>query len=45
VKRDIDIRSLDVEAPRISLIIDSNGRTNLRNRKPNSRAATPWRRF
>ena len=29
VKRDIDIRSLDVEAPRIALIVDSNGRTNL----------------
>ena len=29
VKRDIDIRSLDVEAPRIALIIDANGRTNL----------------
>jgi translocation and assembly module TamB len=29
VKRDIDIRSLDVEAPRIALIVDANGRTNL----------------
>lgn len=29
MKRDIDIRSLDVEAPRIALIIDANGRTNL----------------
>jgi len=29
LKRDIDIRSLDVEAPRIALIIDANGRTNL----------------
>ena len=27
--RDIDIRSLDVEAPRIALIVGSNGRTNL----------------
>ena len=29
VERNIDIRSLDVESPRIALIIDSNGRTNL----------------
>lgn len=28
-KRDIDIRSLDVEAPRIALIVDAGGRTNL----------------
>ncbi|MGD0666085.1 MAG: translocation/assembly module TamB domain-containing protein [Bryobacteraceae bacterium] len=28
-KRDIDIRSLDVEAPRIALIVDADGRTNL----------------
>ncbi|MGA2041492.1 MAG: translocation/assembly module TamB domain-containing protein [Bryobacteraceae bacterium] len=29
VERNIDIRSLDVESPRIALIVDSNGRTNL----------------
>jgi translocation and assembly module TamB len=29
VERNIDIRSLDVEAPRIALIVDSNGRSNL----------------
>ncbi len=29
MKRDIDIRSLDVEAPRIAIIIDANGHTNL----------------
>jgi len=38
VKRNIDIRSLDVEAPRIALIIDANGRTK-------ACAATPRRRF
>ena len=37
VKRDIDIRSLDVEAPRICLIIDANGRTNLPQPKTHSR--------
>ena len=29
LKRDIDVRSLEVEAPRVSLTIDANGRTNL----------------
>jgi translocation and assembly module TamB len=29
LERNIDIRSLDVEAPRISLIVDADGRTNL----------------
>jgi len=29
VKRDIDIRFLEVEAPRISVLVDANGRTNL----------------
>ncbi|MGD0047680.1 MAG: translocation/assembly module TamB domain-containing protein [Bryobacteraceae bacterium] len=37
VKRDIDIRSLDVEAPRIALIIDSSGRSNLPQPKIRSR--------
>jgi hypothetical protein len=45
VKRDIDIRSLDVEAPRIALIIDANGRTNLPQPKTPGRRGDTWRRF
>ena len=39
-KRDIDIRSLEVEAPRINLTVDAHGRTNLPQPKVRGRAGT-----
>jgi len=41
LKRDIDIRSLEVEAPHIALIVDADGRTNLPRPKAQGRPGDP----